>query len=74
MPRPQSSLRDDADAVVIQSRTELDVLLANIEAAVKVKSRACFFSWVQGVFQGIVAHEGLLCAMPLPGAGGLHYD
>jgi transcriptional regulator EpsA len=59
---------------VIQSRTELDVLLVNIEAAVKVKSRACFFSWVQGVFQGIVAHEGLVCAMPHPGARGLCFD
>jgi len=67
-------LRHDADAAVIQSRTELDVLLVNIEAAVKVKSRACFFSWLQGVFQGIVAHEGLVCAMPDPGARGLCFD
>lgn len=73
-PRPGSSLRHDADAAVIQSRTELDVLLVNIEAAVKVKTRACFFSWVQGVFQGIVAHEGLVCAMPHPGARGLRHD
>ena len=59
---------------VIQSRAELDVLLANIETAVEVKSRAGFFSWVQGVFQAIVAHEALVCAMPHPGASGLRFD
>jgi transcriptional regulator EpsA len=59
---------------VIQSRAELDILLANLETAVKVKSRACFFSWVQGVFQGLVAHEALVCAMPHPGASRLRFD
>ena len=59
---------------VIQGRAELDILLANIETAVKVKSRACFFSWVQGVFQGIVPHEGLVCAIPHPATRGLRFD
>jgi transcriptional regulator EpsA len=62
------------DHAVIQSRAELDMLLVNIEAAVKVKKRACFFSWVQGVFQGIIAHEVLVCAVPHPSARGLRFD
>lgn len=49
--------------ILIRSREELDVLLANIETAVRVKKRSDFFSWVQGVFQGVLAHEVLVCAM-----------
>jgi transcriptional regulator EpsA len=52
-----------ADDILIRTREELDVLLVNIEAAVKVKKRSDFFSWVQGVFQGMLAHEILICAM-----------
>jgi transcriptional regulator EpsA len=51
------------DEILIKSREELDVLLANIETAVRVKKRSDFFSWVQGVFQGIMAHEVLVCAI-----------
>jgi len=50
----------------IRSRTELDMLLVNIETAVAVAKRSDFFSWVQGVFQGMLAHEVLVCGMPFP--------
>ncbi len=52
-----------ADDILIRTREELDVLLVNIEAAVKVKKRSDFFSWVQGGFQGMLAHEILICAI-----------
>ena len=69
---PRSAvMQDDA---VIQSRAELDTLLVNIEAAVKIKKRPGFFSWVQGVFQGVIAHEVLVCALPHPCARGLRFD
>jgi transcriptional regulator EpsA len=51
------------DEILIRSRTQLDVLLVNIETAVKIKRRSDFFSWVQGVFQGLLAHEILICAL-----------
>lgn len=51
------------DDILIRTREELDVLLVNIEAAVRVKRRSDFFSWVQGVFQGMLAHEILICAL-----------
>jgi transcriptional regulator EpsA len=56
------------DEILIRSRAELDTLLVNIEAAVKVNRRSDFFSWVQGVFQGILAHEVLICALAEPGS------
>ena len=49
------------DGLLIRSRADLDLLLLNLEAAVKVGKRSDFFSWVQGVFQGIIGHEILLC-------------
>jgi transcriptional regulator EpsA len=62
------------DGVLVQSRVELDTVLVNVEAAVKVKQRAHFFSWVQGVFQGMLAHEGLMCGLPHPEEKDLRFD
>jgi transcriptional regulator EpsA len=60
--------------LVVHSRTELDMLLVNIEAAVKIKHRPDFFSWVQGVFQGMIAHEVLVCGLAHPVARGLRME
>src|SRR5262245_52443006 len=59
---------------LIHSRTELDMLLINIEAAVKVETRPDFFFWVQGVFQGMIPHEGLICGIPDPAAPRLRFE
>jgi len=48
---------------IIRSRPELDELLINIETAVRVERRTDFFSWLQGVFQGMIGHEVLICAV-----------
>jgi transcriptional regulator EpsA len=53
--------------ILIKSRAELDLLLVNIEAAVKINRRSDFFSWVQGVFQGVLGHELLICSLAEPG-------
>jgi transcriptional regulator EpsA len=55
------------DEILINDRAELDRLLVNLEAAVRVSQRSDFFSWVQGVYQGILGHELLICALPEPG-------
>jgi transcriptional regulator EpsA len=59
---------------LVHTRTELDRVLVNVEAAVKVRKRADFFSWVQGVFQGMIAHEVLICGLPTPAANGLRFE
>lgn len=58
----------------LRSRTDLDMVLVNIEAAVRIKKRSDFFSWVQGVFQGMLAHEVLVCGLPVPPASSLQFD
>ena len=50
------------------------MLLVNVESAVRVKQRPDFFSWVQGVFQGMLAHEVLVCGLADPGARGLRFE
>jgi len=54
------------DEMLIRDRSELDALLVNFETAVRVKKRSDFFSWVQGVFQGLIAHDVLICAIADP--------
>jgi transcriptional regulator EpsA len=39
----------------------------NIETSVRVAKRSDFFLWVQGVFQGVLGHELLVCAVAEPG-------
>lgn len=62
------------DDILIKTREELDVLLVNIETSIKVKKRSDFFSWVQGVFQGMLAHEVLICAMADPASRGYRME
>ena len=50
------------------------MVLVNIETAVRIKKRSDFFSWVQGVFQGMLAHEVLVCGLPVPPASSLRID
>ncbi len=54
------------DEILVETRAELDTLLINMEAAVRVEKRSDFFSWVQGVFQGLLAHEALICVVAHP--------
>jgi len=66
-----AAMENDA---LVHSRTELDKVLVNLEAAVKVRKRADFFSWVQGVFQGMIAHEVLICGLSVPAANGMRFE
>jgi transcriptional regulator EpsA len=50
------------------------MLLLNIEAATRVNRRTDFFSWVQGVFQGVIAHEVLVCGLAFPGTSELAFE
>jgi transcriptional regulator EpsA len=62
------------DEVLVQSRSELDMVLVNVETAVRLKQRPDFFSWVQGVFQGMLPHEVLICGLADASTRSLHYE
>ena len=40
-----------------------DALMLNLDASLRVHTRAHFFSWTQGLLQGLIKHELLICAL-----------
>ncbi len=42
---------------------QLESLVLNLDAALRVHARPHFFSWTQGVLQSLVRHEVLVCAL-----------
>jgi transcriptional regulator EpsA len=42
---------------------QLESLMLNLDAALRVHTRPHFFSWTQGVLQSLVRHEVLVCAL-----------
>ena len=42
---------------------QAEPLLLNLEASLRVHGRAHFFSWTQGLLQGLIRHEVLVCAL-----------
>jgi transcriptional regulator EpsA len=63
-----------ADESRVRSRSELDMVLVNIETAVRVRKKPDFFSWVQGVFQAMVPHEVLVCGLAVPPTQSLRFE
>jgi len=42
---------------------EVETLMLNLDASLRVYERAHFFSWTQGLLQSLVRHEVLICAL-----------
>jgi transcriptional regulator EpsA len=53
---------------------DADLMLGNIQAAVEIRTRPEFFSWVQGKFQSMLAHEALICGLADRSARGLKFE
>lgn len=51
----------DADAHCL-SDVDVETLVLNLDAALRVHQRAHFFGWTQGLLQGLLPHEVLICA------------
>lgn len=62
------------DELLIDSHLDLDQLLVNIEASLRVRKRSDFFSWVQGIFQAMIPHECLVCVISLGHEGSMQTD
>ncbi len=46
------------------SDREVETLMLNLDASLRVYQRAHFFSWTQGLLQSLIKHEVLICALP----------
>jgi len=53
---------------------EIELLLLNLDAALRVGSRGQFYLWVQGQLQGLISHQVLLCAARMPGDSRVQYQ
>ena len=42
---------------------EIETLMLNLDASLRVYERAHFFSWTQGLLQSLIRHEVLICAL-----------
>jgi transcriptional regulator EpsA len=43
---------------------QLESLMLNLDASMRVFTRPHFFSWTQGLLQSLIRHEVLVCALP----------
>jgi transcriptional regulator EpsA len=53
---------------------QLESLAINLDAALRVHRRTQFFGWTQGLLQGLVRHEVLICALRGADARALRVD
>ncbi|MBI3043024.1 MAG: hypothetical protein HYY78_09390 [Betaproteobacteria bacterium] len=53
---------------------ELEALMLNLDAAIRVRARHQFFSWTQGALQSLIRHELLICALRNGGPALFHVD
>src|SRR5574341_1569459 len=44
---------------------QIESIVLNLDASLRVHSRAHFFSWTQGLVQGLIRHELLICTLCL---------
>jgi len=53
---------------------QIEALVLNLDASLRVHTRAQFFKWTQGLLQSLVPHEALLCALRGAEARALRVD
>jgi transcriptional regulator EpsA len=55
--------RDTSSNVSLPDRLELESLMLNMDASLRVHARHQFFTWTQGLLQNLIKHELLMCAL-----------
>jgi len=53
---------------------ELETLMLNLEASMRVHARPHFFNWTQGLLQSLIRHEMLICVLRTGEPAALHAD
>src|ERR1700674_136200 len=60
-PPPLRASATPTDAILLD-RYELESLMLNLDASLRVHTRHQFFTWTQGLRQTLVKHKLLICA------------
>jgi len=63
VPRPRAVLADGVGVAALLDPLELEALLLNMDASLRVHARHQLFSWAQGMLQNLVKHDLLICAL-----------
>jgi len=67
--------RMDTDANAwMRDRIDPELVLLNVETAADVSERSDFYCWVQGIFQSVLAHQGLVCGLARPDSAHLSFS
>ena len=53
---------------------ELESLVLNLDASLRVRARHQFFAWTQGTLQSLIEHQLLICALHNSGPAKFHVD
>src|SRR4051812_39542468 len=56
-------IRDTSGNAEVLDFLELESLMLNMDASLRVHARPHFFSWTQGLLQSLIRHELLICAL-----------
>ena len=62
MPLPQESAHGDARSAATDF-LQIESIVLNLDASLRVHARAHFFSWTQGLLQSLIRHELLICTL-----------
>ena len=62
MPLPQDGGNGDARSSATDF-LQIESIVLNLDASLRVHARAHFFSWTQGLLQSLIRHELLICTL-----------
>ena len=62
LPLASGEGRDDARSAATDF-LQIESIVPNLDASLRVHARAHFFSWTQGLLQSLIRHELLVCAL-----------
>src|SRR5687767_7101556 len=62
LPMPQDGGNGDARSAA-SDFLQIESIVLNLDASLRVHARAHFFSWTQGLLQSLIRHELLICTL-----------
>jgi transcriptional regulator EpsA len=63
IPLPQEGGNGDARSSAATDFLQIESIVLNLDASLRVHARAHFFSWTQGLLQSLIRHELLICTL-----------
>ena len=65
LPPPPAVAEGEVHATAAADFLQIESIVLNLDASLRVHTRAHFFSWTQGLLQSLIRHELLICTLCL---------